>query len=116
MLDNVYKQGAISRPMFGILLKPFHLPIHGSEDAAGGELTLGGYNAARFEQPLMMVPVSRPYYWQVKNSSIDPLVGRSEEGAPKRRTAQMGGGGGMGVSATSAEPFMFLPCQYIGKI
>ena len=82
LFDTMVKQKVISKPVFGVWLEPFKDLDGSDDDSMAGELTLGGINEARYEPPLMMVPVSLPLFWQVKIGPGIKRLGGARRGLP----------------------------------
>ncbi|KAI8905948.1 aspartic peptidase domain-containing protein [Gorgonomyces haynaldii] len=60
---NAIAQKAVASPVFGVYLG-------NTKTAIGGELTLGGYNSARFTGNLQYFPVRRKGYWEIALNNV----------------------------------------------
>eukprot|EP01062_Namystynia_karyoxenos_P029985 TRINITY_DN2244_c0_g1_i1.p1 TRINITY_DN2244_c0_g1~~TRINITY_DN2244_c0_g1_i1.p1 ORF type:complete len:426 (+),score=159.67 TRINITY_DN2244_c0_g1_i1:79-1278(+) len=61
--NNLVAAGSLDAPVFSFWLGK-------TPGKNGGELTIGGDDAAHYEAPLTWIPVSKPGYWQVTAGSM----------------------------------------------
>lgn len=73
VFGNMYTQGLVSEPMFGVALS--------NQDGVDGELYLGGVDNSKFTGSLSWVPLCSETYWKVK---LDALLmnGQTVTAAP----------------------------------
>lgn len=62
---NLMKQGLVQEKMFSFWLAKT------DTEPEGGELTLGGYNSARFTGDIHYVPITVQAYWQIKMDQFE---------------------------------------------
>jgi Eukaryotic aspartyl protease len=69
VFENAMKQNVVDQPMFSFYLG----------DNAPGELTFGGYDAAKFVGDLITIPLVSATYWEV---ALDSIVAGSFQSTP----------------------------------
>jgi hypothetical protein len=70
VFENAISQNAVNQPVFAFSLG----------DEEDGELTLGGYDASKFEGDLVTVPLSAATYWQIDVAMIQLADGSYSSG------------------------------------
>jgi hypothetical protein len=70
VFENAIAQNAVNQPVFAFSLG----------DEQDGELTLGGYDASKFEGDLVTVPLSAATYWQIDVATIQLADGSYSSG------------------------------------